>query len=352
MRDRDPAGRRVSTARAQRRRADRQKARQVRRAKSRIKPWQQALVAVLAAGMILGAIGWSSWGYVDDRWFSGTRVLATVGDLRITAAEVGARGRLWGLLAMWRGPVGQEELLEEMIEERLVSLEAAARDLLPADAAVKSYTDQVLGSLEDWFETAAGVTRAMRSARVTRAHLEEMVRGWLAAGALFEEITGAVTVTPEEVAAHYQEHMEDYAVPREVTVRHILVETEAQAREILELLEGGTDFSSLAASRSLDPGTRDQGGLLPWTITPGDPYLAPEFVAAAVELAEGETSSPVKTQFGVHLIRAETVTPGRQPSFEEVESEVAQDLLASRRQAIFDAWFEEHKGKMPVTYGP
>lgn len=275
--------------------------------------------------------------------------MATVGDQGITLAEVNARIRLWELF--WR-PGTQEEILEEMIEERLVLAEARVRDLLPPEAAVKSQSDAILGNLESFHGSPDAVRRAMRTARVTRAQLEQLVRAWLAADVLYEDVTGTIDVTAAEVAAHYEANPDVYVDPLEVTVRHILVETRTEAEEVLRLLEAGEDFAALAAERSQDGGTAAQGGLLPWPVTLGDPYLVPGFVAAAVALRAGETSPPVETEFGFHVIRADAVKPARPLSLDEAEAGIREELLRERRSEAFQVWLKELREKLPVAYRP
>lgn len=299
--------------------------------------------------MILGAVGFGAWGYVDERWFSGARVLATVGGQGVTLAEVNARIRLWEFF--WR-PATQEEILEEMIEERLLLAEARARDLQPAEPQVKSQTDLILGNLEGFHGSPEAVSKAMRSARITRAQVEQLVRAWLTADILFEEVTGGIGVTAAAVLAHYETNREAYAEPLEVTVRHILVETEAEAEEILRLLAAGEDFAVLAAERSVDTGSAGQGGLLPWPVVPNDPRLVPGFAAAAIVLGEGETSPPIETEFGFHVIRADAVKPARQLSFDEAEAGIREELLMERRSEAFEAWLKELREKLPVAYEP
>ncbi len=338
--------RRVSTARAERRRAARQKARPG--ATRRTPRWQGVLAIGLLISLMLGAVGWGAWQYVDERWLSGRKALVMVGEDPITAGDLDRRARVWDFL-QWGRP-GREELLEELIDERLVLREAALRGLEPSAATVSDQVDTLLSSLEPLYENAAGVRRAMQAARVRRSDLEAMVRFWIAAQSYFEETVGGVTVDDAEVMAYYEQHLGEFRTPRQVTVRHILVAGEQEALEVLSLLEEGEDFAALAAARSLDPGTRDRGGLLPWPVAAGDQRLSAEFVAAALELPEGGLSHPVKTEYGYHIIRADAVTAERQRPYEEVEEEIREKLLAQRRMEAFQALLDELRERVGVRY--
>jgi parvulin-like peptidyl-prolyl isomerase len=84
---------------------------------------------------------------------------------------------------------------------------------------------------------------------------------------------------------------------------HILVEDEAAARDVLARLDLGEDFGELAAELSIDPGSSDDGGVLPCTTTStfSQQYI-PEYVAGALDAEIGEPTAPVESQFGFHVI--------------------------------------------------
>lgn len=87
-----------------------------------------------------------------------------------------------------------------------------------------------------------------------------------------------------------------------VVASHILVSSEARAKELKEALEGGADFAALAKAHSLCPSGKKGGGL--GTFCKGD--MVPAFDKVVFgDLSVGQVSSPVKTQFGYHLIRVD-----------------------------------------------
>ena len=120
----------------------------------------------------------------------------------------------------------------------------------------------------------------------------------------------------------------DFAI-EQVTARHILVETEDEAREVIAELDEGADFAELARERSADPAAARGGEL--GTFRRGS--MVPPFEAAAFALEAGSYSSePVQTQFGYHVILVEDKA-AIEPSFAEVEEELRADLV---RQAVED----------------
>ncbi len=158
-----------------------------------------------------------------------------------------------------------------------------------------------------------------------------------------ERFRDRVALNESELEAYYEEHRERFALPRTVEARHILLRLEADAgaeaveaararlaelrRRILE----GADFAALAREVSEDPGSRDQGGLLP-AFRRGD--VVSPFAEAAFALAPGEVSEPVRTPFGWHLIRVERVNPERTRAFAEVKEEIAERLRRERARSL------------------
>ncbi len=124
----------------------------------------------------------------------------------------------------------------------------------------------------------------------------------------------------------------------EVHARHILVEDEAKAKEMIVALNGGADFAELAKEHSTGPSSSQGGDLGYFTAD----QMVPEFSAQAFELSKGEHSkAPVQTQFGWHVIKVEDRREGTPPSFESMEEqlreeasrEVVNDVLSGLRES-------------------
>jgi len=128
---------------------------------------------------------------------------------------------------------------------------------------------------------------------------------------------------------------------REYKVRHILVEKEDDAKDIIASLQKGEKFEKLA-ERSKDPGSKDKGGDLDWN-APGN-FVKP-FSDAMVATPKGKfTTQPVQTQFGWHVILIEDIREAKVPSFEEVKPQLAQRMQAQ----ILDRYFKELRAKNGV----
>jgi len=128
----------------------------------------------------------------------------------------------------------------------------------------------------------------------------------------------------------------------EVWARHILVETEKEAEVVLEQLDEGEDFASLAAGFSTDESNKDMGGDLGWF---DRNTMVTEFSDAAFELEIGEISDPVETSFGFHIIqvlgkRESQILPSE---LSQMKQEMLSEWLTEQRNAredvvVYDAW--------------
>ena len=137
-------------------------------------------------------------------------------------------------------------------------------------------------------------------------------------------------VKEEEMKAEYDK-FKAQSGGKEYHARHILVEKEDDAKGIITKLKGGAKFEELAKA-SLDPGSGQQGGDLGWA--PPNAFVKP-FSDAMVALKTGEiTQTPVKSQFGFHVIKLEEIRDAQVPPFEEVKGQIAESLQQKKLQAF------------------
>ncbi len=126
---------------------------------------------------------------------------------------------------------------------------------------------------------------------------------------------------------------------KEYKVKHILVEKEDEAKDVIAQLQKGGKFDDLAKARSKDPGSKDKGGDLDWNAPGG--FVKP-FSDAMIATPKGKfTATPVQTQFGYHVILVEDVRDAKVPSFDEVKPQLQQRVQA----AHLDKYFKELRAK-------
>ena len=139
------------------------------------------------------------------------------------------------------------------------------------------------------------------------------------------------STTPEAIAKLYQDTIKALPPEDEVHARHILVETEDQAKDIIARIGKGEDFGKLSVELSKDPGSGKQGGDLGWFTRD---RMVPEFAEVAFKTAVGQISAPVKTQFGWHVLKVQEKRPHQPPKLEEVKDQIAQYLERKAQQDI------------------
>jgi peptidyl-prolyl cis-trans isomerase C len=137
-------------------------------------------------------------------------------------------------------------------------------------------------------------------------------------------------VSDAQIKAEYDRYKSQVG-DKEYHARHILVETEQQAKDIIAKLKGGAKFEDLA-KQSKDPGSGANGGDLDWA-SPAS--FVPEFSKAMTSLQKGAiTETPVKTQYGYHVIKLEDVRAAKVPALDEVKQQIA-DSLQQKKLATF-----------------
>jgi peptidyl-prolyl cis-trans isomerase C len=147
---------------------------------------------------------------------------------------------------------------------------------------------------------------------------------------------GKAATTEEAMRKVYDEAAKQIEGEQEVHARHILVETEDEAKAIVAELKKGADFAELAKKKSKDPGASDGGDLGFFT----KDQMVPEFSAVAFSLEPGKISDPVKSQFGWHVIKVEEKRARKAPDFEQVKSQI-ETYVTRRAQAEYVAKLRE-----------
>ena len=151
----------------------------------------------------------------------------------------------------------------------------------------------------------------------------ELARQSILIRTLLADVQKKSAVTDAEVQAEYDKFVKENA-GQEIRSRHILVETEAQAKDLIAQISKGAKFEDLAKKHSKDPGSGANGGDLDWANPAG---FVPEFSAAMVKLGKGQmTDAPVKSQFGWHIIRVEDIRETQLPKLDEVKAQITQQL--------------------------
>ena len=242
------------------------------------------------------------------------KILATVAGSAITEGDVdaflegpGKRG------AAYNNPEGRKMVLQQLIGNKLLLLDAK-RNLLEADPKFRAELARVKDTLLVNFAA--------------------------------EKATGDVRITAKEVEDYYNENQEQFMKGETVNASHILVESEETAYEILASINSGAiSFEDAAREYSSCP-SKENGGSL------GDferGQMVPEFDKAVFEMQVGEiTSTPVKTQFGYHLIKLNSKSEKTVTPLDEIKDRLESVLLEQKRQKAYESKINQLKIVYPV----
>lgn len=229
-------------------------------------------------------------------------------------------------------------------------------------AMVKNMPEVKNDLIRSWTETKLLCQEALDSDLdknpVVALKLEEMKDRILVETLISQRIDMKTPVPEDEIRGYYDSHPDEFIQGELVKVQHILIRTDDDATpeeqtkamehitEIQERLQQGESFMDLAKEFSEDPGSKDKGGDLGYF---GKGHMIPEFEEAAFSTAVGQVCSPVKTQYGFHLIKINDKTEPMKISFEKISRELEETLRAERNHKALQDLIAGLKEKYPVT---
>lgn len=152
---------------------------------------------------------------------------------------------------------------------------------------------------------------------------EELARRELLVNAYLQDYLKKNPVNEADTRSAYEKFKTEVG-DKEYSARHILVATEAEAKDIIAQLAKGGDFAKIAKEKSKDTGSKDKGGDLGW-FSPGG--MVKSFGDAVVKLQKGlYTTIPVQTQFGWHVIKLEDIRDAQPPVYDKVKENLQKQL--------------------------
>ena len=159
----------------------------------------------------------------------------------------------------------------------------------------------------------------------------DLARQEIVVGAYLRDWVSKNPITDADVKKEY-ERAKSQAGEKEYRARHILVETEDEAKKVIAELKKGGKFDEIAAKSSKDPGSAQRGGDLDWNV-PGT--FDKQFSDAMVNLEKGSyTDQPVRTRFGFHVIRLDDVRAVQFPPYEQMRGRLQQQLVHGKVEAL------------------
>lgn len=260
---------------------------------------------------------------------SSNETVATVNGVNI------GKDRLYDELVKAGGPA----TLENIITQELIFQEAEANNVKVTDADV----DAEIALIKKSFGTDEQFSNALAQYNMTLENLKSDTKINLTIRKVLEPKTD---VTAEEIQQFYDTNKAALGTPEQIQASHILVATKEEADAILAELKQGGDFAAIAKAKSIDPGSKDNGGDLGLF---GKGKMVPEFEAAAFALKINEISGVVQTENGFHIIKKTAEKAAVVPTFEEKKEEIKNQLVATEANELSEAWMTEIRAKAKIT---
>ena len=211
----------------------------------------------------------------------------------------------------FQSPEGIKRVIDEMVNQELLYLDA----------------------VENKFEEEKEFAEVFQATKVN-----------LLKGYAFNKLISDIEVNEDEIKAYFEENKDMFSQSEMVKASHILVDSEEKANSVIEELNGGKSFEDAAMEYSSCP-SKEAGGDL-GQFSKGQ--MVPEFEEAAFNMEVGTVSTPVKTQFGYHIIKLNEKNDTSEASFEDVKEEVQGQLLTRKQESIYMNKINSLKGKYSV----
>ncbi len=297
--------------------------------------WGAAVLIVAAGAGVYAGRSTAS----DPYGLSLPKVVAKVGNGPIAREMVYQRLRQYAGMAQGgfqdKSPQAMKRrvagIVDELIRQRILLREAARMGIEVTDAEVETQFTRARMDLGG----PAEFEKKLREGNTSAETLKNDIRDALLAQKLDLSMQQAIPISEPEVREFFEKNRSGL-IQDEIRARHILVETAAEAEEVLRLLtRERKDFAELARQRSKDTGSRERGGALGW-FTRG--RTVPEFEQAVFGLKPGRISGPVRTPFGYHVIQVEEFRSAKNQTFAEHRDHVEGLLRGQKWQAQRDAW--------------
>lgn len=238
-------------------------------------------------------------------------VLATIGEKEITNLDIeNALKSLDPYQAMqFNTEEGKKRLLEDLVNQELFYIEAKEANL---------HNDENF-----------------------KAEMKKIEENMLKQYSINKILT-SIQLTEEEVANFYEANKDKFIKPESASAKHILVDTEDKATELLNKINNNEiSFEEAAREYSTCPSKDADGDL--GTFPRGQ--MVPEFEEAVFTMDKGEVRGPVQTQFGFHLIKLDDRTEGGQSELDEVKEEIAKSLMYQKQNEVYSSKINDLKTK-------
>ncbi|MBC2580887.1 peptidylprolyl isomerase [Clostridium sp. DJ247] len=243
----------------------------------------------------------------------------------------------------------KEQILDEMIIEKVMYQKAKELKLLPDETKLKTEVDKQYDDIkkQQFGNDDKKFQDALKQQNFTEASLKDMfltqLRKQEIAKNLNDNVTKNVKIDDKKIQDYYDANKYEFTEkPNTIHLAHILVKTQDEANKVKDRLDKGEDFSKVAKEISTDPGSKDKGGDL-GTVNYVNSGFDQTFMNAALALKEGTISAPVQTQFGYHVIKCIKKEEYPVKKLDTVKDQIRKQLEDKEKNTLFSQKLDEWK---------
>ena len=271
------------------------------------------IIALLAGSVYIGVGAFRTTGSGDT--------VATVGSEKITKDD------LYTYMVKQSG----QQALDALISEKIIELEAKKNNV----KVEASEIDEEIATYEEMY----GGKESLEAALASSGFDMDYLRGNIETNLMIKKILEpTIEITEAEISDYFTQNKASFDQQEQVSARHILVETVETANEVLDKLNSGEDFETLASEYSIDTANKDSGGALGFF---GRGQMVPAFEEAAFGAEIGKVVGPVETDYGYHLLIVDEKVEAVEATLEDKKEEVRDTLLDQKIQSQVTTWLDE-----------
>jgi len=247
----------------------------------------------------------------------------------------------------------KKNIIDNIVNTELLFQEAKAKNVKVDENRVMAQYNGLMSRYNSEEEFVKSLAREHFTVEQLKA---EIRKGQMIGAMLEKELFKNIKIADEQAREYFEKNKDKYKRPDMVKARHILIKLEPDAssdkvadvnkriREIEKKIAEGGSFEELAKKFSEGPSAPRGGdlGLFPRGV------MVKEFEDVAFSLKPGEVSKPVRTQFGLHLIKVEEIQEAGVPDFEKVKKSIAQNIENDERKKLVEQYIEGLKNKSEI----
>jgi foldase protein PrsA len=235
--------------------------------------------------------------------------------------------------------VMKEKVLDMLVDIKVQEKEAVKSGITATEEEIEAEVKKA----REYFDSEEKFNEFLTSQKMTMEYLKDTIRKDILVSKLQEKLTAGVTTTDEEVTTYYGANQDQFI---SIKVSHILIESEAEAKKMLERVKAGENINELAVQFSADPTAKENKGVIDY-FRKGQ--MVEAFETAAFALKPGEISELVKTDYGFHIIKLEDK---KFDKLEDIAAELKITITNNNKDKAYQDLIEEMRTKAEIKKYP